>query len=518
MGFVSKRRKKKVVFVSIMFMVLISAIVYALMKRGLDELKHVYIINISADIAGMLMAFVLYNSCIVDVQKSGKNLKFLLLLINVAFIGLFSDSIAWLVDGIPALRWLNILDNTVYYICAPVEACLFWLYTTSYLGLSDKIVTRFTYVVQIGLIISILFCVINLFTGFYFVVGPDGIYHRNPKYIFSMVYAFFTIISSLVIVTYERKRLERYQLIVFYVYAFAPFLVGILTALVYGLSLGALIIMLDILLIYCVLNVSQGREKAVADRELDLAARIQENVLPRIFPPFPERDEFDLYASMTPAREVGGDFYDFFMIDEDHLGLVIADVSGKGIPAALFMMITKALLKNQTMYSKSHDPGRILTKTNEQLCENNKVELFVTTWIGILTISTGELRYANAGHEYPAVRRAGESFEIIKEKHSPPLATFEGLKFFTGSTVLNPGDMLFIYTDGVAEATNEEKEMFGIDRMLSTLNEKADEELKAIDTHLRDKISEFVGEAPQFDDITMLCLKYFGTDSSLENK
>ena len=254
------------------------------------------------------------------------------------------------------------------------------------------------------------------------------------------------------------------------------------------------------------LSVTAEKEKIGA--ELNVATQIQADMLPRIFPAFPDRREFDLYAFMHPAREVGGDFYDFFLIDEDHLCMVIADVSGKGVPAALFMVIAKTLIKNQAMMGD--DPADILGKVNEQLCEGNEAMLFVTVWISILTISTGKGIAANAGHEHPVIRRAGGSYELVIYRHSPAVAAMEGMRFRQHSFELHPGDRLFVYTDGVPEATNAESELFGNERMLDVLNSQPDRKPHALLETMKREIDVFVGEAPQFDDITMLCLDYFG--------
>ena len=254
------------------------------------------------------------------------------------------------------------------------------------------------------------------------------------------------------------------------------------------------------------LSVTAEKEKIGA--ELNVATQIQADMLPRIFPAFPDRREFDLYAFMHPAREVGGDFYDFFLIDEDHLALIIADVSGKGVPAALFMVIAKTLIKNQAMMGD--DPADILGKVNEQLCEGNDAMLFVTVWISILTISTGKGIAANAGHEHPVIRRAGGSYELVVYRHSPAVAAMEGMRFRQHSFELHPGDRLFVYTDGVPEATNAENELFGNERMLDVLNSQPDRKPHALLETMKREIDVFVGEAPQFDDITMLCLDYFG--------
>ena len=256
------------------------------------------------------------------------------------------------------------------------------------------------------------------------------------------------------------------------------------------------------------LSVTAEKEKIGA--ELNVATQIQADMLPRIFPAFPDRREFDLYAFMHPAREVGGDFYDFFLIDEDHLCMVIADVSGKGVPAALFMVIAKTLIKNQAMMGD--DPADILGKVNEQLCEGNEAMLFVTVWISILTISTGKGIAANAGHEHPVIRRAGGSYELVVYRHSPAVAAMEGMRFRQHSFELHPGDRLFVYTDGVPEATNAENELFGNERMLDVLNSQPDRKPHALLETMKREIDVFVGEAPQFDDITMLCLDYFGPD------
>ena len=249
-------------------------------------------------------------------------------------------------------------------------------------------------------------------------------------------------------------------------------------------------------------------EKERIGAELNIATQIQADMLPRIFPPFPERKEFDIYATMNPAKEVGGDFYDFFMIDDDHLALVMADVSGKGVPAALFMVISKTLIKNRAQMGGT--PSEILADVNNQLCEGNEAELFVTVWLGILEISTGHVTASNAGHEFPAIYRPGEGYTLFKTKQSPAVATIEGMKFRSSEFTLNPGDNLYLYTDGVAEATNTSEELYGTDRMIDALNHTDGMTVEEILRTMKKSVDDFTGEAPQFDDITMLSLKYYG--------
>ena len=251
-------------------------------------------------------------------------------------------------------------------------------------------------------------------------------------------------------------------------------------------------------------------EKERIGTELALATRIQADMLPNIYPAFPDRPDFDIYATMTPAKEVGGDFYDFFLIDDDHLGLVMADVSGKGVPAALFMMISKILVQNYAMTGLS--PKNVLEAVNEQICSNNREEMFVTVWFGILDLTSGKLTAANAGHEYPILKKADGSFEIVKDKHGFVIGGMAGVKYKEYELQMDPGAKLFLYTDGVPEATNAESELFGIDRTLAALNSDSDGTTVEILGAVNSAVHAFVGDAPQFDDLTMLCLYYIGKE------
>ena len=247
-------------------------------------------------------------------------------------------------------------------------------------------------------------------------------------------------------------------------------------------------------------------EKQRISTELSLAARIQSDALPMKFPAFPERSEFDLHASMNPAKEVGGDYYDFFLVDEDHLCLFIADVSGKGIPAALFMMSTKGVLASNAM--KSLSPAEILEKTNEVVCSKNMQDMFVTVWLGILEISTGRLVASNAGHEFPVIRQPDGKFEIFEDVHGPFIGGFEGVKYTDYELKLGHGARLFVYTDGVPEATDRNNDMFGMDRLVDALNQEPDAFPKKLLENVRASVDKFVKDAEQFDDLTMLCLEY----------
>ena len=268
----------------------------------------------------------------------------------------------------------------------------------------------------------------------------------------------------------------------------------------------------------CVNIAEQGRKMVEKQRklsensarmetELRMATQIQEGMLPNIYPPFPERREFDIYGTMNPAREVGGDFYDFFLVDEDNLALVVADVSGKGVPAALFMMAAKIILANNAMMGLS--PAQVLAATNSSVCASNPEEMFITVWFGILEISTGRLTAANAGHEYPVLKQ-GDRFELFKDRHGLVLGAMDGVKYKEYTIQLSPGDKIFLYSDGVPEATDSNNKLFGTDRMLEALNQRPESSARNILADVQEAVDEFVGTAEQFDDLTMLCLEYRG--------
>ncbi len=260
-------------------------------------------------------------------------------------------------------------------------------------------------------------------------------------------------------------------------------------------------------------NAAITAEREQVNAALNLAAVIQNDMLPAKFPPFPDRSEFEIYASMTPAKEVGGDFYDFFMIDDDTLALVIADVSGKGIPAALFMM--RSMLMIEYLTSGTRSPSAILGSVNNRICDNNDSGMFVTIWLGILDINTGILRAASAGHEYPIIKMPGGSFEIYKDPHSFIVGGTKNIKYKEYELNLPPGTTLFLYTDGVPEANNSDNRMFGLQATVDALNRTDCETPDKLIEAVNQSVNDFVQDAEQFDDLTMLCFRYNGCSSGI---
>ena len=251
-------------------------------------------------------------------------------------------------------------------------------------------------------------------------------------------------------------------------------------------------------------------EKERIGAQFNVARQIQMDILPTDYPAFPQRKEFDVYALMEPCRGIGGDFYDFFLVDDDHLALVLGDVSDSGVPAALFMVIVKTLIKNRTLQGFS--PGEVLRDVSEQLLEENKSGMFYRIWLAVLDLSTGKGVAANAGHEHPMLHRPGRKFAMEVYQHSPPVGAMEGIRFRDHGFQLEPGDTLFIYSDGLRDAVNKKQELFGTDRLLAALNREPEATPSILIQTVTKAIHRFTGEVEQNDDMTMLAFKYYGQE------
>ena len=252
------------------------------------------------------------------------------------------------------------------------------------------------------------------------------------------------------------------------------------------------------------------KEKERVNAELNLATKLQADILPTKFPAFPNRNEILIYADMTPAKEVGGDFYDFFFVDDDNLAVLMADVSGKGIPAAMFMMMARSLLASRVVAGK--DPGTILEEVNNVVCSNNPEMMFVTIWLGILNVKTGVFSAANAGHEKPILYTPGGEFEIINDKHGAIVGLKKNMKYPVYEIKMEPGSKLLVYTDGVPEATDNNNEQFGMERLLKAINSAPDGKPEDVLMLIDRDVYRFLDNAEQFDDLTMLCVGYYGAN------
>ena len=360
-----------------------------------------------------------------------------------------------------------------------------------------------------------LVLLVGCFNGMIYYFDGDNVYHRGPLYLLSNLSPLVMLFINLFLLARYGRDVKPRIRTAFLIYLIAPIAAIVIQSYIYGIqfiivaTVGAAVYMF--LVIIREQNERYEKQRMESSRletELAMASSIQSDMLPNIFPPFPELEEFDIFASMDPAKEVGGDFYDYFFVDDTHLGMVMADVSGKGVPAALFMMVSKIVIQQYAMQRLS--PKAALEAANRIICANNREEMFVTVWLGVLDIESGTLTAANAGHEYPVIGRAGEGFSLLKDKHGLVIGAFESSKYREYEIKLEAGDAVFLYTDGVPEATNAKEELYGAKRMLDALNLSPSAAPETLLKTLREDVDAFVGSAPQFDDMTMLCLRYNG--------
>lgn len=384
-----------------------------------------------------------------------------------------------------------------------------------YASKAEHLIKRLQRVLLVLLCAHAAIMIVGAFFGLVYYFDDGNIYHRGAGYLLSNICPLAMMSINVVLLIRYRENYDSRVRSAFWIYTGAPIAAVLIQSISYGIqfiifvTVGAAVYMFSVI----VRNqneqyANQQLESSRIETELNMASRIQSDMLPSIYPAFPERPEFDIYASMDPAKEVGGDFYDFFFIDDDHLCIFIADVSGKGVPAALFMMASMIILANNAMLGKS--PAEILTDANAAICSNNREQMFVTVWLGILELSTGKLTAANAGHEYPALQKANNRFELLKDKHGFVIGGMDGIRYKQYELQMEPGAKLFLYTDGVPEATNAKKELFTTDRMLEALNEAPSATPEGVLKQVRKAVDGFVMEAEQFDDLTMLCVEYRG--------
>lgn len=387
--------------------------------------------------------------------------------------------------------------------------------------LDKKLTARMVALTYTLLLIHIAVLVIGWPFDLIYYFDADNVYHRGTYYLLSNIGPILMLVFDAVVLLSNSKKISKKVKIAFGNYIIAPIIAIILQSFspkiqyIIFVTVGASVYMFSVIIENQNAEYEKQKiESSRIDTELTMASAIQADMLPNIFPAFPDRAEFDVYASMNPAKEVGGDFYDFFLVDDDHLCMVMADVSGKGVPAALFMMASKIILANNAMIGKT--PAQILTDTNAAICSNNREEMFVTVWLGILEISTGRLTAANAGHEYPVIMNESGEFELLKDKHGFVIGGMDGVKYKEYELKLTPGSKMFLYTDGVPEATNENEELFGTERMLAALNKNTKASPEEMLNNVRHSVDEFVKDAEQFDDLTMLGLEYKGKSEILE--
>ena len=476
-----------------------------------EEVLFSRLFDSGVDTMGALICAALFYGCFKQDGDGSRIFRILIVLVcscftvNEVMIYVLIAAPEHTVIGFIFCMLSKLLDLALIY--------LFYLYAKATLGFEGKFAKIVDKLIPVLLVVQLIIQLSNIFLPVTFFVNAEG-YHVTSIVLLEEVFLVVTSVLTTILVFMSKNPFHQKAAVLTFI--FLPLVEYVFLGGTFGEASQYGIVLMSLIVMYCVIFNFKSSKLAATETELNMATEIQMSMLPLTFPAFPDRSEFDIYASMDPAKEVGGDFYDFFLIDDDHLATVIADVSGKGVPAALFMMSSKILLNDHATIGGS--PAEILERVNKLVYANNKAHMFVTVWLGILEISTGKLTSASAGHEYPMINVNGK-YELLKDKHGLAIGAMPNSKYKDTEITLNKGDSVFVYTDGVAEATDANNELFGTDRTLEALNAIPDGvSQKEILAGVRSAVDAFVKEAPQFDDLTMLGLKYFGPKTSSESE
>ena len=461
-----------------------------------------YLFDSGVDTMGSLICAALFFGSMKQEGNGMKTFRFLIVLVSASFA---VNETLFFTTHIPEQRNVFFIFCLISKLLDLPLIYLLYRYVRELLNFEGKLARVTNRIIIILIAVEFFVLLSNIFYPVTFSVSADGTYQMTKIVGVEDIYLLFVMVMTIVLIT--RNHSPRRQKAAAMTFVLFPIVEYVLNGNFgnsgqYGMMLMSLIVM------YCIIFNEKSLELASTQTELNMATDIQASMLPSIFPPFPERSEFEIFASMDPAKEVGGDFYDFFMIDDDHLAVVIADVSGKGVPAALFMMSSKILINDHALMGGT--PAEILGRVNKQVCVSNDAHMFVTVWLGILEISTGKLTTASAGHEYPMINVNGK-YELLKDKHGLAIGAMDIARYKNTEIQLKKGDSIFVYTDGVAEATDANNKLFGTARTIDALNAvPKGASQKEVLLGVRAAVDAFVKEAPQFDDLTMVGFKYNG--------
>ena len=476
-----------------------------------EEVLFSRLFDSGVDTMGALICAALFYGCFKQDGDGSRIFRILIVLVCSCFT--VNEVMIYVLTAVPEHTVTGFIFCMLSKLLDLALIYLFYLYVKATLGFEGKFAKIVDKLIPVLLVVQLIIQFSNVFLPVTFFVGADG-YHVTSIAFLEEVFLVVTSVLTTILIFMSKNPFHQKAAVLTFI--FLPLVEYVFLGGTFGEASQYGIVLMSLIVMYCVIFNFKSSKLAATETELNMATEIQTSMLPSTFPAFPDRSEFDIYASMDPAKEVGGDFYDFFLIDDDHLATVIADVSGKGVPAALFMMSSKILLNDHATIGGS--PAEILERVNKLVYANNKAHMFVTVWLGILEISTGKLTSASAGHEYPMINVNGK-YELLKDKHGLAIGAMPNSKYKDTEITLKKGDSVFVYTDGVAEATDANNELFGTDRTLEALNAiQAGVSQKEILAGVRSAVDAFVKEAPQFDDLTMLGLKYFGPKTSSESE
>lgn len=495
-----------VLFVFMCLFFIISVVVVEI--RQFANLSSTFAFSIGGELFAIMVSIVLVASILPAYKRQSGYVRIFVTLLTIGSAVCCLDTVQMAVDGLSNYAMLNRVICIFVFASETAFTFFFWLYINYVLKAQNKAVDVMSLIVGVLFLVFYLIPFVNFFFPLYFTIDEAGVYHRITE-TWWICRIYIVLIVLFVIATLFLSKEKMRTKIVVMIFMGLPLVAIGAGGYRYGVSILYSSMMVSLVLVYAVLFSDNERNLYSTNKELGLATNIQKHMLPSIFPAFPDRKEFDVYAIMNPAKEVGGDFYDFFLIDETHLGLVIADVSDKGVPAALFMMASKIMVQNYAMMGLS--PKEVLTKVNNQICSNNQDEMFVTVWLGILDLKTGTLTASNGGHEKPIIKKPNGQFEVLNDKHNLVVGFIANSPYTEYKIQLEKGSKLFVYTDGITECVGGEGQ-FGMDRLVQTLNKYKDLSSEEIAKNLLKDLEEYRGSMNQFDDITMLSFEYVGYD------
>ena len=488
------------------------SVIVAVEIRGLSNIEPTFAFSIGGEMCAMAMSIVITISILPAYKRQSGYVRIFVTLLAIGSSALHLDTFQMLLDGIPELIALNRVVCILVFLDEAVFTFFFWLFVTHALNSEGKTIGILNIIASVLMLIFVLLPFVNFFYPLYFSIDANGVYARNTN-TWWIARIYFVLVAISIFAAVFLSKAPRKSKLLISLFIIIPIVCVGIGGYKYGISILYTSMVASLVLIYSFLFSDNEKALYSTNRELGLATNIQKHMLPSIFPAFPEKKEFDIYALMDPAKEVGGDFYDFFLIDDTHLGIVMADVSDKGVPAALFMMASKIMVQNYALMGFS--PKEVLTRVNQQICANNQQEMFVTVWLGVLDLKTGTIVASNAGHERPIIKKPDGNFEVMNDKHGFVVGWYSQSVYTEYTIQLEKGSKLFLYTDGVPEAKNK-SERFGMNRTVEALNKYKDLPVDQISKNLLNDIYSFMGNVNQFDDITMLCLEYRGCDNKDE--
>lgn len=500
--------RKKSILIPILFGLMCAFLIGAVAIIEVLEYEDVnFGFSIGAEIVTMMIAIVIVAPILPVFKRQSLYVEMFVILLTVGSFLCFLDITQMCIDC-ANLPDLNRVQAVLVFVTETTFTFFYWLYISHTLKAPKKMAKALDIIAILLWIVFFVIPFINFFTPFYFYIDDAGVYHRNDDTwwicrIYMVLIFLFAVVSLFVSKEHLRNK------VVVVVFLGIPIL-GVLAAWgEYGLSVIYPAMMVSLVLVYSLLSYDNEKHLFAKSKELNLATSIQMDALPNNFPAFPEHKEFDIYALMHPAKEVGGDFYDFFLIDDKHLGVVIADVSDKGVPSALYMMQSKIIIQNYALMGLS--PKEVLTKANKQLCASHQQKLFVTVWFAVLDLDTGLLTAANGGHEFPIIKNPNGSFEIYKDEHDIVVGMVDRVPYREYQIQLEKGTKIFVYTDGVPECVGDDGQ-YKLERAVETLKKYEENTPEEICKNMLDELKEFMGEHDQFDDITMVCVEYKGQE------